>query len=148
MKKLILICLLIGMACSMQAQNTISIVYHPTDMGTGLRYDRQIHSTGLYFAISKGRYHISETEQIKTHIKTAIGCVKYLKDEYNDFTRSYISAGVSYHYYSSRLIDLPDEVYYPISFDLGCGVKFKKKMIGFVFDFLKNEGGLNFGINF
>lgn len=148
MKKLILICLSIAMIGSLQAQNTISVVYHPTDMGFGIRYDRQIKNSGLYVAMSKGSYRISETERINNHIKTVAGYVKYIKSEYNDFTDTYFSSGVSYHYYSNRLIEQPQKVYYPLSVDLGCGVKFKHTMIGFCFDFLKWEGGVNFGINF
>jgi len=144
MKKLILLFLLIS--GSLQAQNTISVVHYPTDMGIGLRYDRQIHNSGLYIAMSKGNYRISETERINNHIKSAIGYVKYLKNE--DGTSSYISAGVSYHYYSNRITNMPDVVYCPLSFDLGTGVKFKHTTIGFCFDFLKWEGGVNFGINF
>ena len=142
MKKLILLFLLI--TGSLQAQNTISVLYYPTDKGIGLKYDRQVHNSGLYIAMSKGNYRISETESIKTHIKTGFGYVRYLKNE--DLTSSYISIGPSYHYYSNQL--MPERAYYPISFDLGTGVKFEHTMIGFCFDFLKWEGGINFGINF
>jgi hypothetical protein len=146
MKKLIFIFLLIS--GSLQAQNTISVVYHPTDMGLGLRYDRQIQSSGLYIAMSKGNYRISESEKINNHIKAVVGYVKYMESQYDDFTKVYFSGGVSYHHYGERTIDLPDKVYYPVSIDLGCGVKFKRTMIGFCFDFIKWEGGVNFGINF
>ena len=132
---------------SLQAQNTLSVLYHPTDKGIGLRYDRQIQNSGLYIAMSKGNYQVSESERIDNHVKTAIGYVRYMKSYYDDFTHTYFSAGVSYHYYSNRLIDMPQKVYYPLSIDLGCGVKFKHTMIGFVFDFLKWEGGINFGLN-
>lgn len=146
MKKLILLFLLI--TGSLQAQNTVSILYHPTDMGIGLRYDRQIKNSGLYVAMSKGNYRVSKTEIINNHIKAGSGYLKYLKSEYNEFTDTYFSAGVSYHYYSNRLIEQSQKGYYPLSVDLGCGVKFKHTMIGLCFDFLKWEGGVNFGINF
>lgn len=132
----------------LQAQSTISIVHYPTDMGLGIRYDRQIQMSGFYVAMSKGEYRISETKRIDNHIKTVIGYVKYLESQYNDFTDTYFSAGMAYHYYSNRLIEQPQKVYYPLSVDLGCGVKFKKVMMGLCFDFLKWEGGVNFGINF
>lgn len=146
MKKLILIFLSITLFISLQAQNIISVVYHPTDKGIGLRYDRQIRSSGLYIAMSKGNYRVSESERINSHIKTVAGYVKYIENQYNDFT--YISAGVSYHYYSNQFATHPKMVYYPVSLDLGGGVKFEHTMIGFCFDFFKWEGGINFGINF
>lgn len=147
MKKLILISLLIIMFGNLQAQNTLSVFYHPTDKGIGLRYDRQIQNSGLYIAMSQGNYLISESERINNHIKIVAGYVKYLDSKYYD-SPFYISGGISYHHYSNRIIDLPDKVYYPLSIDLGCGVKFEHTMVGFIFDFVKQEGGVNFGINF
>lgn len=146
MKKLILFCLLILIYGSLKAQNTISVVHYPTDMGIGLRYDRQIQNSGIYIAMSKGNYRISESERINNHIKTVIGALRYFETQYDDIT--YISAGMSYHYYNNRLINQPQKVYHPLSLDLGCGVKFEHTMIGFCFDFLKWEGGVNAGINF
>jgi len=148
MKKLILISLLIALLGSLQAQNTLSVLSYPSDRGLGLRYDRQIQNSGLYIAMSKGNYRVNEIERINNHIKTAIGYVRYMKSYYDDFTRTYFSAGMSYHYYSNRIADLLNRVYYPVSFDLGCGAKFKNTMIGFCFDFIKREGGINFGVNF
>ena len=148
MKKLILIYLLIALFGSLQAQNTLSVLSYPSDRGLGLRYDRQIQSSGLYIAMSKGNYRISESERIDNHIKTAIGYVRYMESYYDDFTHTYFSAGVSYHYYSNRISGLLNRVYYPVSFDLGCGAKFEHTMVGFVFDFIKHEGGINFGVNF
>lgn len=147
-KKLILICLLTAILGSLQAQNTISVIYHSTDMGLGLRYDRQIQKSGIYIALSKGNYIVGETERINSHIKAVAGYIKYMESKYNNSTHVYFSGGLSYHYYSNQVTWHPKIVYWPLSIDLGTGVKFKRVMTGFIFDFLKREGGVNFGINF
>lgn len=145
MKTLMLLLLL---PTSLFGQNTFSVVYHPTDMGIGLRYDRQIENYGVFSYISKGDYHINEYMEIDNHFKIVIGGLHYLKNVYNGHTKTYVSLGLSYHYYSDIYEGLVKTVYYPISFEAGAGAKFKKTMIGFFFDFVKQEGGINIGINF
>lgn len=146
MKKLILFCLLITVVYRLQAQNTISIIHHPTDMGFGLRYDKQIKNYGFYISASRGVYKLSDKLK-SNHLKLVAGVVKYFPDAYYTDVNSLYSIGISYNRYGNSM-NLPDKVFRPLSIDLGVGVRIKKITTGFCFDFLKGEGSVNFGINF
>lgn len=134
MKNKILILFLFLICTFLQAQNTISLILQPIDLGLGLRYDHQIRDISIYTSVSKGHY-----KDVK-HIKTSLGVSHCLK------TGPYISIAATYHNYTNKSDVLPEKVYNPISFDFGSGFKFKRVMIGFIYDPLKREGGLNFGI--
>lgn len=145
--KLILILLFMPLALFGQ-KNTLSIVHQPTDLGFGIRYDRQIKTFGVYTSISHGTYRLSEYETIKNHIKAVIGVSKFIPSSYIDNVTHYYSIGLSYHKYGEKTIDLPDKVYYPYSFDMSTGVQINKFSIGFGMDFIKREGIINCGLVF
>lgn len=129
-------------------KNTISLIHQPTDLGFGLRYDRQIKTFGVYTSISHGNYRLDERETIKDHIKGVIGISKFIPSSYLDNITHYFSIGLSYHKYGEKTIELPDRVYNPYSFDLSTGVQLNRFSVGFGADFIKREGTVNIGFVF
>lgn len=145
----ILILILLFMPLSLFGQkNTLSIIHQPTDMGLGVRYDRQIKTFGVYTSISHGTYRLGEYETIKNHIKAVIGVSKFIPSSYLDNVTHYYSIGLSYHKYGEKTIKLSERVYNPYSVDLSTGVQIGRFSIGFGMDFIKREGTINCGLIF
>ena len=130
----------------LSAQNTISFVFQPTDLGLGIRYDRQINPINdLYFSISYGNYKLGNESSVKDHIKISSGLTFKINET------SYLSIAPSYHFYGKQteiFTPLPEAVIFPYSIDFGCGVYLNKFRIGFCFDFFKWESSINLGIWF
>lgn len=146
MKKLLLLFLLFPLILNAQ-KNTLYLTFAPTDLGIGMRYDRQISDMGLYGSASWGNYYIDK-QRINNHVKLVLGAVKYCESKYYDFTTVLYSAGISYHYYGNELEGLNGKVFAPVSIDLGTGIRIKRFNAGFCFDFFKGEGVINFGYSF
>jgi hypothetical protein len=146
MKKLIFLFLFIPIV--LQAQNTISVTFQPTDLGLGLRYDRMISHIGLYGLVSYGNYSPLRAMLKREHIKTSLGLTHYIAPRLIGHPLPFVSMAGSYHYYGAKVAEFGEKAVTHISLDLGAGVRFKRIMTGFTIDPLKWEGAFNFGINF
>lgn len=148
MKKLMLL-FLVCISLSLSGQrNTISLTFAPTDAGVGFRYDRQLSDYGIYISVSKGNYRLGY-EWIDNHTKIGLGTVIYIQSPYNDNIINLFSIGLSYHQYGERnILTIPNKVFYPISLDLGAGIRMEKTNVGFSIDPIKWEGTVNIGYSF
>ena len=136
MRKLFII-LILFFACEfIYSQNIISLVHSPTDMGLGLRYDRQIGDYGPYITASKGKYRI---EQDIRHEKLSVGVSRYM----SNYSTAVFSAGLVYNHYHNDINNV-----HPYSFEFGAGGVINKAFIGFLFDPLNWEGAFCVGLKF
>lgn len=131
--KLILISILCIISLNLTSQrNTGYLTFAPTDLGKGLRYDRQIAgNNGIYIAFSKGEYQLSDYS-VK-HEKAEIGYIRYFKD-------SFITAGINYHQYENRYLK-------PFSASIGVGLIFNRVSTILVMD-SKWEPLIGIGLKF
>jgi hypothetical protein len=134
MKKLLTI-LLLSIPFMLCAQNTVFLVYQPTDRGLGIRYDYQ-KEIGFYASVTKGDYQFIES-YVKNHRKIAVGGL------YKAF-----SLGLSYHEYGEIKGEFNDRGLKPFSFEIGGKVKANRLCVGIRADFLKGEGSADIGFNF
>ena len=140
MKTLLLLIFLFVFSPISAQKNTIYIIHQPTDMGTGLRYDRQISDYGFYLSASKGTYRFYDISC--KHTKLVGGVVGFIPD---DLVTKLFSAGISYNIYGDLI---PERVSFPLSIDLGVGCRIYRFNCGFCMDFIKWEGAMNFGYSF
>jgi len=131
------LCLIIAIFLSFafcNAQNIVSVLHSPTDMGIGLRYDRQIQDYGFYMTGSHGEYRF---EDRVNHNRVSLGVSNY-KTEY---ATAVFSAGIVFNQYERAVSNTR-----PVSFEFGGGGVINKVFIGFLFDPLNWEGAFCFGI--
>lgn len=142
MKKLLFLIFLFSLffSLALAQKNTIYVIHQPTDMGIGLRYDRQISDYGFYLSASKGIYKFDDINC--KHIKLVGGIVGFIPDW--PVTKLFF-AGISYNFYGDLI---PDRVSFPLSIDLGAGCRINRFNYGFCMDFIKWEGVMNFGYSF
>ena len=129
-------------------QNTIGLLYAPTDNGVGLRYDKQITNIGIYTAICRGNYWFKNGDYINNHVKFSVGVVKYVP---NKKIINLFSLGLNYNTYERMregYIPVPDHLFYPISLELGVGLIINHFNIGWCYDPFKKEVVVNSGYYF
>lgn len=145
MKKVLLIWLMIGLIGSLKAQNVVYVSLQPTDLGIGLRYDRQINEFGVYVSFSKGEYKLYNEGYIKDHIKASIGAMVYSTQH-----SSFITMGINYHHYGKHY--LPSlygiNTLSPVSIELGVGTFLNRFTVALRMDIIKWESSLDFGFKF
>lgn len=122
--------------------NTLYLSFQPTDLGVGLRYDRQITDCGLYYSVSYGNYRFTEG-YIDNHVKVAVGGLKYTHS-------SFYSFGVAYHYYGERSLPYEpiERVFQRFSPEFGIGVTLAKVRVALIMDIVKWESSINLGWSF
>lgn len=122
--------------------NTLYLSFQPTDLGVGIRYDRQITDCGLYYSVSYGNYRFTEG-YIDNHVKVAVGGLKYTHS-------SFYSFGVAYHYYGERSLDYDPipRVFQTFSPEFGVGVTLAKVRVALTMDVVKWESAVNLGWSF
>ena len=141
----LLLWLIIGSFGSLSAQNTIYLTAQPTDMGLGVRYDRQIGDLGLYGSLAKGHYKLEDGSYIDDHYKVSLGGLAYIPEHFG-----FVSFGISYHHYGSYYFYEPrsGNVMTPISCEGGVGTWFGKVSVAFRMDIIKWESMVELGIKF
>lgn len=149
MKKILFIILFLISLSALGQRNTLYVTLQPTDMGLGLRYDRQINDIGFYTSGSWGNYELLGKSllsygYIRNHVKIAFGGMIYLSPY------TFITLGTSWHHYGKRQYCeiFNGRVFDPVSFEAGAGVRLGWFSSAFRFDYLKNEGCFEFGVNF
>jgi len=140
MKTILLLTFLCFFSSLLAQKNTVYIIHQPTDMGLGLRYDRQISDFGFYLSASKGTYRFSDISC--NHVKLVGGVVSFKSD---DTVTKLFSAGLSYNFYGDLI---PEKVSFPLSLDLGVGCRINRFNAGFCMDFIKWESTINIGYSF
>lgn len=132
-------------------KNAISLVFQPTDFGVGLRYDYQINEYGLYGSASWGNYRFENNGRLYNHVKTSLGIVRYVPFFRDPTMMNFFSAALNCQHYGQENATCPSlsrRTLFPLSIDIGTGMKINRINVGFCFDFVKQEGLLNFGMNF
>jgi hypothetical protein len=132
-------------------RNTVYLSFSLPDRGLGLRYERnfitepQTNSIGLYLGATKGKYPTWYNRALK-HTKINSGLVYYFHPPEAKYTNIFC-AGLNYNFYS-RLPELDRSVYFPVSFDIGTGMRIKKVNVLMTYDLLKKDASINLGYNF
>jgi hypothetical protein len=137
---------------AMKAQkNTAYLSLSLPDRGLGFRYDRELiaqpqtNSIGLFVGANKGKYQTWYKHGLN-HVKIVAGVTYFVHTPGSSYTNLFI-AGLNYNFYS-RELELDNKVYFPVSFDIGTGMRFKRVSFLMTYDVLKKDASLNFGINF
>jgi hypothetical protein len=144
MKKLLLIWIIIGSFGLMSAQPVIYGTLSPSDLGIGVRIDNFSGWHGSYLAISDGNYKFADDWYINDHMKLSIGYLYYTK------TNSFFSVGANYHAYGEvkTPYKMPHRALTPISFEVGCGLYFKRMATAIRIDPVKWDVAIDVGIIF
>lgn len=128
-------------------KNTTYLSLSLPDRGIGLRYERnflnepQTNSMGLFLGATKGHYDTWYKRVLK-HTKINAGLVYYYHGpEYTNI----FTCGLNYNFYS-RLPEI--DTYFPVSFDIGTGMRIKKVSVLMTYDILKKDASINFGYSF
>ena len=146
MKKLIVILIGLTLAGMTNAQNIIYATFQPTDLGYGVRYDRQIKDGGIYTSFSKGNYKLPDGGYIRDHIKITLGGIAYMPQHL-----TFMTMGISYHSYGVHYaVDPPysGDALAPISCELGIGTWFNKVVVSMRMDIIKWESNIDLGLKF
>lgn len=122
----------------LNAQNVYVSFSLPNDMGLGLRYDEIFKGTGIYVATSKTECRYNDII-IKNHYRISLGGVV-------NMSNGTINAGLCYHSFGEITGEIDPKALKPISFEIGCIVRFKRFLCGFRFDPLKGTSCIDAGI--
>lgn len=132
--------------------NDIYLVFQPTDMGIGLRYDRMFSPQwGSYIAITHGEYELETGEKIDNHFKVVSGVLIYIKPIFK-YYRPYLGVGLSYNGYSGLHNippTFPPNALTNWSFELSCNAKISNNWnFGIRMDPIKWETSIDLGFSF
>jgi|WetSurSiteA1Bulk_404760.scaffolds.fasta_scaffold03812_4 hypothetical protein len=147
--KIVLVILFILIPLTISAQrNSYYLSFQPGDLGIGLRYDHN----DFYGSGSWGNYRFSSGSYIKNHIRLAAGYKLDVPKEIGFYAHNYFSLGLVYHYYGEMAaygFELnKQEGLFPLSVEIGTGVRIKRVVACFRFDVIKFEGVIDVGITF
>jgi hypothetical protein len=136
---------------AMTAQkNTAYLSLSIPDRGLGFRYERiltvqpQTNSLAAYIGLTKGKYQMWYNRAIN-HVKIVGGLSYYVHTPGASYTNIFI-AGLNYHFYSEKYLE--QSVYFPVSFDIGTGMRIKRVSVLITYDVLKKDASINLGYNF
>ena len=148
MKKLLFFVLVLC-GCMAQGQTAIYTSISTPDFGLGGRIDQQLGEFGLYANVTKGNYQFHDGIYIKDHWKVSFGGLRYLGEEDDPATDSFISVGLCHHTYGEKAF--PDgfintSIFTPISVDLGVGIRINKRFVSaLLVDIIKWDVAISFG---
>jgi hypothetical protein len=143
MKKL-LFALLFCACVSVQAQrhNAMYLTFSPMDRGVGVRYDHK----SIYGAVSYGKYEQLNGCHINTHFKLSGGYVKHLPISLQGYQYNWL-VGASYHVYRGISEDITRSYLFPVSLEIGAGVRKNRFLFGLRVD-TKHNATMDFGLKF
>jgi len=142
---------IVSAAAHSQYKNNLYVSLQPGDLGVGIRYDRSINDLGVYGSGSWGNYTLMNGEYINDHIRFAVGGFFYLREQTNEYIHTKITLGAVYHIYGDRNYShgiINEDVFFPLSAELGIGTYIKRFACALRFDIIKFEGIIDFGFNF
>jgi hypothetical protein len=122
--------------------NALYLTFSPMDRGFGARFDHK----SVYTSLSYGKYEHLDGCHINTHFKAAVGYVKELqvsKDGYH----YYWLAGGSYHVYRGISEDITRRYLFPVSLEIGAGVRKDHFKLGLRLD-SKHNVNIDLGFTF
>jgi hypothetical protein len=160
-KAIYAIILLLITACAVFGQpnvkpiypNAISIAITPEDKGIGLRYDRFFSNNyigiGIYNTTTYGNYKLPNEGHIYNHVRNVIGISMRMFG--NSYDHTCINFGTVYHYYGYADYvkgTLNEDVFFPLSLEIGVQGVIKRVNFGFGIDLLKSDGYVVIGTLF
>jgi hypothetical protein len=128
-------------------RNTAYLSLSLPDRGLGFRYDRELKSepktnnVGLFIGSTVGKY-----KHGLNHVKIVCGVTYFVHTPGSSYTNLFI-AGLNYHFYSGDKY-LDPKVYFPVSFDVGTGMRIKRISVLMTYDILKKDASINLGYTF
>ena len=143
-----------------QYDKSLYAIFLPGDVGIGLRYDQYFDKLGIYTTGSYGHYsNVLGEYTVKQHIRASIGGTAFLPYVMNDGTYNVINLGLVYHHYGDIInMQDPDEpvpkddatkyAFFPVSVEIGIGGGINRFNFAVIFDVIKFEGIMCFGIRF
>lgn len=147
MKTLLLALLLLIICSTSLAQyaynkpDAIYLLFQPTDLGIGVRYDYHIKDLGLYSSISYGDWRLYKYNGLRHHVKLSTGVLLPFRTSSNN-SHSDFTAGINYHHIGSIMFDdvyLDPKIFNPWSFELGFVTKFRFFSVAVATDILRWE---------
>jgi hypothetical protein len=142
MKKLLFALLFCASVAVSAQHNALYLTFSPMDRGFGARFDHK----SVYTSLSYGKYEHLDGCHINTHFKAAVGYVKELqvsKDGYH----YYWLAGGSYHVYRGISEDITRRYLFPVSLEIGAGVRKDHFKLGLRLD-SKHNVNIDLGFTF
>jgi len=131
-----------------QFNNTLSLVVSPAEeTGIGIKYTYKI----IYCSASRGSYKLPDSGLLDDHYKLSAGYVKQFNIDRMIKTSNFYSFGLSYHYYGRtyyKTLAIDTDELFPVSFEIGAGARLGRMSGMFVFDPMKWECSICFGISF
>jgi hypothetical protein len=170
MKYFFILFFTLALTLNLKGQSGFSIIFQPTDLGLGIRYDYNkiladrpdsICLLGGFVTASRGNYRFDNGSYINNHIKLVCGITFNVKQPDNII--DVFSAGIAAHYYGKSgyiLEKIKQTIFYPLSLEFGWGIKlrrcvtknnkthFKSLFVGVNMDFFKWESTINLGYVF
>jgi hypothetical protein len=114
-----------------------------SDLGVGLRLDKQFKSTGVYGSVSYGNYKLYNGGYINDHYKVSGGMLLLFPEG------GIASVGVNYHHYGSYDVEyINGNVLTPLSLEVGFGREIGRFTPALRLDPIKWEVSVDFGFNF
>ena len=141
MKRLLIIITLVILSFTTKGQTTPYVIFHPCDLGIGIRFDQQFNDAGLYASLSKGNYKFYGG-YLNDHVKMSLGIIAYTKED------AFFTIAINQHAYGDYHFDgeINKNVLSKYSFDLGVGIRINKAAVIIAFDPIKGEGNVGIGI--
>jgi hypothetical protein len=142
LKKITILVLTVLISATIYCQ-TAYITLAGTDLGVGLRLDKQFNAYGIYGSVSYGNYELYNGNYINDHYKVSGGMLLLFP------AGGVASLGLNYHHYGDYYLDVINgNVLTPVSFEVGFGRELGRFTPALRLDPLKWEVSLDLGFNF
>jgi hypothetical protein len=122
--------------------NAIYLTFSPMDRGFGVRFDHK----SVYTSLSYGKYEHLDGCHINTHFKAAVGYVKHLPVSKDGYHYEWL-VGASYHVYRGISEDITRRYLFPVSLEIGAGVRKDHFKLGLRLD-SKHNVNIDLGFTF
>jgi hypothetical protein len=151
-RALIIFALLLFCFVALTAQkNTGYLSLSLPDRGLGFRYERnfitepQTNSLSGYISLTRGNYVYWYEGRLK-HLKIGSGLSYNVRTPGSNYINLFC-VGLNYNFYSKDVWIHP-QIAFPVSFDLGTGIRIKRVNVLMTYDLLKKDASINLGYNF
>jgi hypothetical protein len=142
MKKLLFALLFCASGVATAQHNALYLTFSPMDRGFGARFDHK----SVYTSLSYGKYEHLDGCHINTHFKAAVGYVKHLPVSKDGYHYEWLVGG-SYHVYRGISEDITRRYLFPVSLEIGAGVRKDHFKLGLRLD-SKHNVNIDLGFTF